>query len=314
MSAESATASFRTESSVAEDESWMVVDSAELSNTVPWRTFRWYEGQRHYSGTYWSATMRDHVVYESRLELARLIFADFDRAVHRILAQPFLLKAKVDGKISKHIPDYFLVGSIAPLHGAAASLTRNAITSAIASGAPACAITSAGNVARLAGVSSSCGATALTRIPCGRSSISRMRVKWTRAALLTAYAAMPPGGSIPGRAATCTMAPEPYCRICGATAWLSHSAGPRLTSIMSCSVSGVVVSASPGRNAPMVFTSTSGGPTSPAIRSTRLFAAAGSVASATSGRTLPEKSPNPRSLRSTATTVRPAAARVTAVA
>ena len=32
--------------------------------------------------------MRDHVVYESRLELARLIFADFDRAVHRILAQP----------------------------------------------------------------------------------------------------------------------------------------------------------------------------------------------------------------------------------
>ena len=43
--------------------------------------------------------MRDHVVYESRLELARLIFADFDRAVHRILAQPFLLKAKVDGKI-----------------------------------------------------------------------------------------------------------------------------------------------------------------------------------------------------------------------
>ncbi|MGH3190933.1 MAG: hypothetical protein ACRDPY_37260 [Streptosporangiaceae bacterium] len=40
MSAESATVSFRTESGVAEDESWTVVDSAELSNTVPWRTFR----------------------------------------------------------------------------------------------------------------------------------------------------------------------------------------------------------------------------------------------------------------------------------
>ena len=26
--------------------------------------------------------MRDHVVYESRLELARLIFADFDRSVN----------------------------------------------------------------------------------------------------------------------------------------------------------------------------------------------------------------------------------------
>src|SRR5215472_15996885 len=59
--------------------------------------------------SYWSATMRDHVVYESRLELARLIFADFDRSVHRILAQPFLLKAKVGGKIRKHVPDYFLV-------------------------------------------------------------------------------------------------------------------------------------------------------------------------------------------------------------
>ncbi|HEU5384665.1 MAG TPA: hypothetical protein VFV73_02070 [Streptosporangiaceae bacterium] len=59
--------------------------------------------------------MRDHVVYESRLELARLIFADFDRAVHRILAQPFLLKAKVDGKIRKHVPDYFLVTDRGPV-------------------------------------------------------------------------------------------------------------------------------------------------------------------------------------------------------
>src|SRR5215468_12197223 len=66
----------------------------------------------------------------------------------------------------------------------------------------------------------------------------------------------------PRRAATCTMAPEPSCRIYGATAWLNHNAGPKLTSIMSCSVWAVVVSASPGRNAPTVFTSTPGGPTS----------------------------------------------------
>src|SRR5216684_1802203 len=50
---------------------------------------------------------------------------------------------------------------------------------------------------------------------------------------------MPPDGSIAGRAATCTMAPEPSCVMCGATAWVIHSAGPRLTSIMSCSVAGV---------------------------------------------------------------------------
>ena len=43
MSAALATVSFWTESGVAEDESWTVVDSAVLSNTVPWRTFRWYK-------------------------------------------------------------------------------------------------------------------------------------------------------------------------------------------------------------------------------------------------------------------------------
>jgi hypothetical protein len=115
MSAESATVSFRTESGVSEDKPWTVVDSAALSNTLPWRKFRWHKGQRHYSGVYWSATMRDHVVYESRLELSRLILADFDQAVQRILAQPFLLKAKVDGKVRKHIPDYFLATNRGPV-------------------------------------------------------------------------------------------------------------------------------------------------------------------------------------------------------
>jgi hypothetical protein len=115
VSSELATVSFRTESGVTEDESWPLVDSGVLSSTVPWRTFRWYHGQRHYSGFYWSATVRDHVIYESRLELSRLIFADFDRAVHRILAQPFLLKAEIGGKIRKHIPDYFLVTDHGPV-------------------------------------------------------------------------------------------------------------------------------------------------------------------------------------------------------
>jgi hypothetical protein len=114
VSAEFATASFHTKAGVAENQPWMVTGSAELSNTLPWRTFRWYRGQRHYSGLYWSATMRDHVIYESRLELSRLIFADFDRAVHRILAQPFLLKARVARGIRKHVPDYFLVTGARP--------------------------------------------------------------------------------------------------------------------------------------------------------------------------------------------------------
>ena len=47
-----------------------------LFQAAPWRTFRWYFGQRHYSGTYWSAAECDHVVYESRLELANLLLAE----------------------------------------------------------------------------------------------------------------------------------------------------------------------------------------------------------------------------------------------
>ncbi|HET9966639.1 MAG TPA: hypothetical protein VFQ68_00300, partial [Streptosporangiaceae bacterium] len=39
------------------------------------------QGQAHYSGWYWSATTGGHVVYESRLELARLLMADFDPQV-----------------------------------------------------------------------------------------------------------------------------------------------------------------------------------------------------------------------------------------
>ena len=72
MLAELATVSFRAESGVTEDEPWSLVDSAALASTVPWRTFRWYKGQKHYSGTYWSATMRGHVICESRLELTLL--------------------------------------------------------------------------------------------------------------------------------------------------------------------------------------------------------------------------------------------------
>ncbi|MGY1947655.1 hypothetical protein [Nocardia asiatica] len=54
---------------------WATVEI--LAEAAPWRTFRWCAGQKHYSGTYWAATVQGHVIYESRLELARLLFADF---------------------------------------------------------------------------------------------------------------------------------------------------------------------------------------------------------------------------------------------
>lgn len=78
------------------------------------RTIRWHDGQRHFSGTYWSATERGHVIYESRLELARLLFADFDGSVNRILAQPFLLKAGLKAGVRRHVPDFLLLSDAGP--------------------------------------------------------------------------------------------------------------------------------------------------------------------------------------------------------
>ena len=66
-------------------------------------------GRLHYPGYFWSATMGAHVVYESRLELARLLLADFDRHVAAIAAQPFLLRARVGGQARRHVPDFLLV-------------------------------------------------------------------------------------------------------------------------------------------------------------------------------------------------------------
>ncbi|CAL9517860.1 hypothetical protein SUDANB145_03754 [Streptomyces sp. enrichment culture] len=105
----------RADGSVEEDRPWEGVDISRLSQASTWRTFRWYSGQRHYSGTYWSATVRDHVIYESRLELARLLLADFVPSVRHIVAQPFLLKARVQGTVRKHIPDYLLLTRAGPL-------------------------------------------------------------------------------------------------------------------------------------------------------------------------------------------------------
>ncbi|GAJ83634.1 hypothetical protein NBRGN_065_00300 [Nocardia brasiliensis NBRC 14402] len=94
---------------------WSRVTADLLAGAAPWRTFRWRHGQKHYSGTYWSATEASHVIYESRLELSRLLIADFDRSVKHIVAQPFLLRATVDRKLRKHIPDYLLLTDDGPV-------------------------------------------------------------------------------------------------------------------------------------------------------------------------------------------------------
>lgn len=94
---------------------WTLATAGLLSVAAPWRTFRWYRGQKHYSGTYWSSTEQSHVIYESRLELARLLYADFDGAVRRIVAQPFLLKTKVGRRVCRHVPDFAMLTNQGPV-------------------------------------------------------------------------------------------------------------------------------------------------------------------------------------------------------
>lgn len=94
---------------VDEDLVWSTTGIDVFEPSIPWRTFRWREGQKHYSGLYWSSTMRDHVVYESRLELTRLLYADFDQVVTGVFAQPFLLSTTVDGRRRRHVPDFLVM-------------------------------------------------------------------------------------------------------------------------------------------------------------------------------------------------------------
>jgi hypothetical protein len=85
------------------------VRAGQVAEAVPWRKARSARGQAHYPGDYWSATTGSHVVYESLLELGRLLIADFDPGVVAIAAQPFLLQAGVGGRARRHVPDIFLV-------------------------------------------------------------------------------------------------------------------------------------------------------------------------------------------------------------
>lgn len=78
-----------------------------MQDAIPWRRFRMRKGQPHYPGDYWAATEEGHVIYESRLELSRLMIADFDPSVRHIVAQPFWMRTRIGGRLRRHIPDYY---------------------------------------------------------------------------------------------------------------------------------------------------------------------------------------------------------------
>jgi len=79
-----------------------------LARALPVRKIRSHRGQLNRPGLFWSATTRDHIPYESLLELDRLLLADFDPDVSWIAAQPMQLEGKDGRRVRKHVPDLLL--------------------------------------------------------------------------------------------------------------------------------------------------------------------------------------------------------------
>ncbi|WP_407698320.1 TnsA-like heteromeric transposase endonuclease subunit [Streptomyces marianii] len=75
---------------------------------APVREFSWHKDGRGFAGWYYSATVRDHVGYESWLERDRLILLDRDPRVAAIGSQPFWLHWNDGTRKRRHAPDYFV--------------------------------------------------------------------------------------------------------------------------------------------------------------------------------------------------------------
>jgi hypothetical protein len=89
---------------------WPLLEAEDLAFTAvrPRRKFPVYQGQRHFSGLWWTATTRAHVGYESWLERYWLTELDHDPEVVGIASQPFTLtwaSSKRPG-FTKHTPDF----------------------------------------------------------------------------------------------------------------------------------------------------------------------------------------------------------------
>ncbi len=103
------TASIRYADQSTREVPFRVLRLGDFDESAPWRRVRSVHGMLHHSGDYASATTGGQVVHESRLELARLLLADFDPQVCDIFAQPFRMMARIDGTVRTHVPDFLLV-------------------------------------------------------------------------------------------------------------------------------------------------------------------------------------------------------------
>jgi hypothetical protein len=82
--------------------------SVDFESAAPIRRIGTGRGQRNF-GSWWLATTKRHVTFESWCERDHLIAFDFDSRVIRVASQPFRLEFTTsEGLRCPHIPDYFL--------------------------------------------------------------------------------------------------------------------------------------------------------------------------------------------------------------
>ena len=73
----------------------------------PSRSFPSFKGQKNFPGLWWSATMGEHVGYESWVERDVAMLLDFDPEIVGFSAQPFWLLWSGERGERKHAPDFF---------------------------------------------------------------------------------------------------------------------------------------------------------------------------------------------------------------
>jgi hypothetical protein len=82
--------------------------NTRFEDVPPVRSFPSYRGQRNFTGLYFAACMRRHVGFESWLERDQLMMLDHSRLVESFAAQPFWLLWSSEGRVRRHVPDFFV--------------------------------------------------------------------------------------------------------------------------------------------------------------------------------------------------------------
>jgi hypothetical protein len=79
------------------------VQVADVIEGRPVGEFLSYKGRRHYSCWYWSSTVAHVWLMKRRLELARILLADFDPAIVALAAQPFQMIGDFGGQRRRYV-------------------------------------------------------------------------------------------------------------------------------------------------------------------------------------------------------------------